>query len=69
MLGTIPPVLVMKDLVASGAPLKLHDVHRLDAGSLAGGIAGIDPLDVHSFRKKIELTHASAADSFGSLSR
>jgi hypothetical protein len=59
---------VVEHLVAPGPSLELHDVYRLHPRALAGRISRIDTLNVHSFRKEIELTHASAADSFGSLS-
>ena len=58
MFSTVPPMLVVKDLVSSRAALELHDVDRLHAGAFAGGGSSVNALDGHAFRKEIELAHA-----------
>jgi hypothetical protein len=37
MLSTIPPMLVVEDLVPTLLPLELYDEDRLHAGAVAGG--------------------------------
>lgn len=58
MFSTVPPVLVVKDLVSSRTSFELNDEDRLDTRAFAGGGAGVNALDGHAFWKEIELTHA-----------
>lgn len=57
MLGAVPTVLVVEDLVPSRPSLELHDEDRLHARAFAGGWSRVNALDGHAFRKEVELGH------------
>lgn len=57
MVGAVPAVAVVEDLVPSRLSFELDDVYRLDPGSITGGRASVNRLDGHELRKEIELTH------------
>lgn len=57
MIGTVPAMPVVEHLVSPGLPLEPHHEDCLDAGLVPGHGACVDPLDVHAFRKQVELIH------------
>lgn len=57
MIGAVPAVTVMKDLVLAGFAFELHKEDRLDLGSLTGRRPCVDRVNGHAFRKKVELGH------------
>lgn len=57
MIRAVPAVTIMKDLVLAGFPLELYEEDRLDLGSLTGSGPGVDRLNGHALRKKVELGH------------
>ena len=67
MLGAVPTMLVVKNLVSPLSSLELHNEDCLHAGAIAGGGARVNALNSHAFREEIELTHWST--SVWSLSR
>ena len=58
MLGAIPAVTVMKDLMVSRSEFELHDKNCLHVGSLPGRRTRVDPVDRDAFREQVELTHS-----------
>lgn len=57
MIGTVPAVTIMKDLVLARFPFELDEEDRLDLGSLTGGRPCVDRFDGHALGKQIELGH------------
>jgi hypothetical protein len=57
MLGAVPAVTVMKDLMSPRRALKLYDKDRFDARTLAGGSPRIQRLDGNALREEVELAH------------
>lgn len=57
VIGAVPAVTIMKDLMLARFPFELDEEHRLDLGSLTGGRSRVDRVNSHALRKKVELGH------------
>ena len=57
MLGAVPTVLVVEDLVPSRSSLELHHEDCLHSRAIARAWARVNALDSHAFRKEVELGH------------
>jgi hypothetical protein len=61
MVGAIPAVPVMKDLVVARSPLKLNHVDSLHVRPLAGCRARVNGFNGDALLEQVELIHGSAA--------
>ena len=59
VIGTVPPVTIVKNLVLARFSFELYEEDRLDFGSLTGGRPCVDRFDGHALGKQIELGHQS----------
>ena len=57
VIGAVPAVTIMKDLVLAGFSFELDEEDRLDLRSLTGGRPCVDRFNGYSLREKIELAH------------
>ena len=59
MLGAIPAMLVMEDLVLTRASFELDDKDRLHTRSFTRDGPCVNALDCNVFREEVELRHRS----------